>query len=293
MAVELNDMEMLRQVMESTEPKEIFMKALKKHNETFVRHMIDILKIDVKTVQPIYIHKHIKYTRKFAHNIFMFLDKEYQVLGYLRGNTWSDDFHRAEDYQKPKKHEHYKRVHKKREVMWEKAYHILMFEHSDMKDIKVNCYQHNHLRNKNQLQIERRTAVDKYKQSKNTRLFNYKCKKYSHIGFDELMNMLVQSIFKVSTQLLRTEYGFDKIIRNLLDREYHYSSTVEGLIKYLSQQAEILKNKYNQIKGKGDYYGRSHNEKEYLEHKLKVIALYKKIIYFVPSNLDSFVKKVV
>jgi hypothetical protein len=283
MAVEMSDMEILQQAVESSFPKEIFMKVVARHNETFVRLMIDVLKVDIKTVQPIYIHKHLKYTRKLAHNMFMFLDNQYQVLGYLKGNTWSDDFSRAEDYQKPKKHEQYKRVQKKREVMWKKAYHILMFEQSDMKDIKVTCYQHNHLRKKNQLHINRRMEIDVVKQTKGIRLFNYKCKKYSHIGFDELMNMMVQSIFKVSTQLVRQEKEFEKLIYALLNREYHFNNTVEGFIQYLARQSEHLRKTYEQIRGKGDYYGRSHHEKEYLEQKLKVIALYKKIVYFTPS----------
>jgi hypothetical protein len=286
MAVEMSDMDMLRQAVESTEPKSIFMKMWYSHEQSFRRRILSVLKVDVKKVQPIYIHKHIKYSRKFSNNMFLFLDKEYRIMAYLKGNTWNKDWLGAEDYDKPKKHWGGKRVDKKREILWQKSYHILMIEEKDIQDMTLSLSVPN--RKINFIENERNMKIRLINNSKEQRLYEFKCKKYSYVGYDEILRMMNQVLIKSSFHIIEQSNSFDELMNSVLSRVYGYSYNVEGLIQYIAKEISQFKHKYSeyqlQVQRKYDtrYY-----EREYVEQKMKMIALYNRFFKNSCKTIDK------
>ncbi len=195
MAVELNDLDMMRQLVESVEPKQILMKVFKSHDENFKRRVINILGIDIQKVNPIYIHSHEPYIRKWAKNMFLFLDKEYRVMGFLMGSKWDSNWEYTEDYKKSmKKRWHRYSIDKTREALSSKAFHILMFEETQM---GVKLSPSKNLRGVNLLKRERDLVINQIKSTMEDRLFDYRKKKYSHLNHTDVLFMVNQVLFSV------------------------------------------------------------------------------------------------
>ena len=272
----LSDYEVLRQSVESVYPKEIFIKVLYSHSAQFRRSIVSVLGVDVKTVNPIYIHKHIKYTRRFAHNMFMFLDKDYGILGYLKGNKWDENWASAEDYEKQKKGYYSRRVQKTRDALWARAFHILMFDASEIDKVEVKNF--NTVRNKNLLELQRHRESEILKASLPNRIFTYKCNKYKRVDEEELMNMMSQVLFKASLNLSKTQAELEKDVFfsqkiKKYCNSYRFEKTALGLLECLLDEIKKYKYNHKEWRERG-LYNKKEIERSYFRQKIKLIEIY-------------------
>jgi hypothetical protein len=281
LSVMMSDMDLLRQSIEFLEPKSILKKVLSKKSEMKRRKMLKVLSVDVKQVQPIYIHKHIPYKRKlYQNNMFMFIDNEYKIIGFLKGNDWDEKWKDAEDYTQ-QRHGYFGYSHsviKNRKNMTEKSFHILMFEQKDFVDLNIVRAKNDYYRNMNTLKIERDNVVKNLLATLDSRLIEYKVKKYAHISGDKLTSMLGEMMVFVSQQIVEPTMNFSKFVS---DAKLALSPTPQDALQDLIIMLNKLKSLY--VESVSYSYDNSVKFHQLAVHRLQIIKMYKR--FFPNKNI--------
>jgi hypothetical protein len=190
-AWELNEVESFQQAVESAEPKLIFLKVLKVLDERGRRRdVLQMLGIDVKKSNPIYIHKHFPYKRKnYKDNMFIYIDKRYRIMGFLRGTEHETSWERLEHWDSVNNvnHQSYLQVDivKNKKNLWEQSHHILMFDKSDLNKVNIQLYN-----NKRNIHDERKTMERHYRERFASKLTEYRKKKYDNLIISNSENNL-------------------------------------------------------------------------------------------------------
>jgi hypothetical protein len=277
MSVELSDYDVLRQSIESVEPKEIFVKVLRLHEESQRRSIISVLGVDVKTCNPIYMHQDLKFKRKeHKKNMFLYIDKDYKVIGFTLGSYWNSDWAYAEDYSKATTTKYLTRnsVAKTRLSMWKRSFHILMFHERETSKVYIENHFVNNFRGINHLEKSRNRECDSIKASLDGRLLRYKDKKYLHISYEDLIIMMGKVLVALSKQVIKKEHDFKNIIDGVLLHRRYILSTIENAIIEVTEKLTILHGLFKAIENKSDYNWKS-KYREYILHKLELIRLYR------------------
>jgi hypothetical protein len=193
-AWELNEMESLQQAVESAEPKLIFLKVLKQlEKRDKKRDVLQMLGIDVQKSNPTYIHKHFPYKRKeYKDNMFIYVDKQYRIMGFLRGTERELDWERLEHWDAVNNisNQGYSRVDivKNKKNLWEQAYHILMIDKSELG--KVSVKKEYQISDDNNIKAQRKNWENMYKKNLSEKLSEYRKKKYKNLIYDNYKNNL-------------------------------------------------------------------------------------------------------
>jgi hypothetical protein len=282
----LSDQDLLRQAVESTTPKDILLKVLRSHGDEHRRKVVNVLKVDVKTVQPIYIHQHYKYKRKeYRDNLFMFLDKNYKIMAFLKGTEWDSRYSSAEHYNKESGRYAYTLSTKKtRPTLWNSAFHILMFKSEDIDNSRPYIsYDGGKFRDKNYIEIERRNKNRDIKNTLNDRVFAYKTKKYEHLSFDDLVKMVGEMMVFSSKQVVKTDSWFLNFSKNFYSefKVNEKTPTPDLVVDYFAGLISTLRYRNNELIECHTGY----REKEYLTHKFHITRIYK---YFF-DNIRNYV----
>jgi hypothetical protein len=275
MALQLSDLDLLRQSVESVEPRELFLKVYNKKDYDKRREVLKVLRVDVKNIQPIYIHQHFKYKRKeYKENWFMYVDENYKIIGFTKGAEWDSSWMKAEDYDKLSRgYNSRNTVIKTRKKMWERSFHILMFKAEDIKDFQIGISSHYDLRGKNTHEIERRKSCSQLKQTLSERIFVYRDNKYKDISNDDLISMIGKMLVVVSQDIVDGGKTYNNIIGKLNHLSSRFVSKNEDLILHLVDSLRRLKDLYSDIDSR--LYSPQHTKRNYTIHKIKIIDLYR------------------
>lgn len=297
----LDDKKMLRQMIESVEPKKIFINLLSKMNDVQKRHLLSALNVDVKTVQPTYFHKHYIYKkREHSNNAFLFIDEEYRIIGMLKGSKWNSEYFVFEKYDKKSTKNQYGKfvIEKNRNTMTQKAFHILMFSHSQMKELNIQIINHTELQksfnlksknrfNKNFAKEEVRVLSFDFK----NKLANYREKKYECLTHDEVSKMALDVIVFLSNNAKKAIPNIElKMSQSFVSRHYYYYDS-ENNIKHQILLIPIVSRIYADFlneKIKLDNKQTS-SFRDYNEYRITIIQFYN---LFVNNWKNNIFKKI-
>lgn len=215
------------------------------------REFLRYLKVDVKTVEPIYFNE-MKYSKnEHGECLFIFLDKEYNIMGILKGNTWEE--HKVSIFEHYHKNPKYG-VIKNRKNLTEKAYHILMIT----PEMQVNKNIQPSKPKYTPDQLEKIKARN-YKYNLESRLTKYKEEKYKNTT-DEEFRLKLQEMINIVCENLYNEKFIERR-KNKLKKDFYSIRTSFDLMKKLAELGSNYEDdliRYNEIKNKDNYgfYGR-------------------------------------
>jgi len=194
----------IQQAVASVTTNNIFKKVVENLGNISKRDFLRFFQVDLKTVEPFY---HIGgYSKMYDNNTFLFIDKEFKVIGMLKGNKWDNNQSGLEFYN-PNHNNMYGGVIKNWKNMKNLAYYILMFTpemkmSKQIKSLKVF--------NKDKELIEKNSKRNK-QQDLNNRILSFRIRKYDSISHEELLTMSTQMMeYLVSIMFKPTEFEFYK-----------------------------------------------------------------------------------
>ena len=254
---------------------QIVKKLFKKCDKFSKKDFVKFLKVDVETVEPIDFTG-MKYDKnKHSECLFMFLDNNHKIIGFLLGNVHSEKFDKWENYSYGSD-----RVGKNRKQMTEKADMILMFtpEMRNYSEIQNKKFKPAIIKDSRTLKKELLCRLEQYKQNK-----------YNNVDFEQVkdrafqvMNVLVKAAFENDKEIINraikasgwsdSEHGFDSI-RHFGDDCRNLFTRWEDVEKYKKQHAEMYPNE--EIKGS---YFNDYTLNYYNIAKVKIIFWYNLII---------------
>jgi hypothetical protein len=292
----LNDRDLLRQAIESIEPREIFRKMIKGMNGDSKRAFIYYTNIDVKNANPSYVYKHTPYSRKNnIDDVFIFLDSEYKIMGVLKGSTWSSNYSSFERYEKMGTYYHKYSIKKTRKELSEKAFHILMIDSSQIKKINVKL-NYSNAKYRDEVQTKKKYKFDvnrnygytqRIVQSDFTaKLESYKINKFSHYTTEQIKD-ITQEILIFFTNRFHDEETIDKVKKysDLKYVNYNYRISQYDRNPVISFVRNIV-NKYDRfITSTNDIHLVDFSDwNDYTMHKFQIIKIYKYFIKKVDNH---------
>lgn len=236
--------------------------------------IINFLKVK-NNVKPI-VFNDMKYSKSQHEDcMFMFLDDELRVIGFLKGNEWNEKWREFEAYQAGTAKSNYVfDVAKNRKNMTEKAAYILMFTPEMMN--KKQVY-------KPKAQSRKR---DYHVEQLENRLKEYKKNKHGNMTYDQTIN-LSKNILKALVDSIGTdaEHEIVKKCRAV----YSFSDNISNVISKVSEIVKDYRYNYEQNERQIKHYTKALGEEEfkknrnmYLSHDphpyLIALVDYKKII---------------
>lgn len=276
MSVELSDRDLMKKMIEASEPREILKKALKR--KTYGKNkrlLLSALNVNPSTCNVVYFLSHTPFKRKeMANDTFLFLDNEYKILGVLKGSTWDKSWEDCEDYNQ--EHSNYRysfSIKKTRKALTERAFHILRFPAKDHLQKPIQVIMHTPKQQEYNRQQEKREELNRLEISKQERLQQYKVKKYEYLTFEEVNQMTSDLMVYVSQHIHRQdniENIDEKLNDNLIKSSFSYYNTIR-LVDVLSHIISIFKDmvRFHLI-----------DEKQYNQKKIRIIELCKVFMGF-------------
>lgn len=213
MSVELTDRDLMVKMIEGTEPREILKKALKRKTyDKNKRMLLSALKVNPSTCNVLYFFSHTPYKRKeMINDTFLFLDKEYKILGVLKGSTWDKDWENFEDYrQEESNYRHSFSTKKTRKELTERAFHILRFPAKDHLTKPIQVIMHTPKQQAYDKQQKQREELKLLEVSKQERLKQYKIKKYEYLTFEEV-NQLASDLMVYISQYIHRQDDMENV----------------------------------------------------------------------------------
>jgi hypothetical protein len=247
----LSEKDSFLQMLEGGEPKEILRKLLKKKKKSWgnrrKRKFLSALQIDVKNCNPHYMFHNTPFKRKEMENdTFLFIDKDYKILGVLKGSKWNKEWEEFEDFKSGNGSYSFE-IKKNRKSLSQRAFHILRFSQKEQLRKVIRIIDHDYdQRNVIENRQKRFEKPDNYfhhqqYQKLEYRLRAYKIKKYSYVSFEQIKKMcsdlmvyLSQHIHcpenipnideKLSNKIVRVRFsyisniGLSHVLKNILEK---------------------------------------------------------------------------
>jgi hypothetical protein len=235
----------LNQAVYLSESRDLFMKIVSSMRKDKKRYILDYLKVNLKSVEPVYFNM-IQFNKK-KHDgcVFLFIDKDFKIVGTLVGSLdWDYSCRNFEDYHASASNSKYS-VKKNRKNMTLLSHHILMFT-PEMRKFRVKNF-------------------SQRVQNIRERLFEYKIKKYEQVDLEQLRQITLICINKVTRILLdsKNEEKIDKIKK----RFSFNKSTLENLLSFLTSNLSSYE-EMQKYDSQSRYYSYSN------EFKIKIIDFY-------------------
>ena len=182
----------INQAVAAVTTNDIFKKMIKANKSINKRNFLRMLNVDVKTVTPIYFNDKVYNKNKHKDCWFLFLDKEYRIMGILFENTWNKEFSQYESYKETKN----------RKRLTEQAYHILMITPEMQFPKKWTIKE-----SKPKLSDEQKVINAQRKNFENlkNRLIEYKRNKYDRLLTNERAMEMIQEMLNYLTAFLFQE----------------------------------------------------------------------------------------
>lgn len=179
--------------------------------------MIKFLKVE-NNVKPI-IFNDMKYSKALhENNMFMFLDDDLQVIGFLKGNEWNEKWRDYEAYSAGNNNYTFE-VIKNRKNMTEKAAYILMFTPEMMKNKGYSIKTSNRKSNQHAEDLKRR--LEKYKKNK-----------HSDITYNQVIDLSKNILIKLANAIgTDEEHEIVKRFREV----YSFSDNISDVIRKVSE----------------------------------------------------------
>jgi hypothetical protein len=253
--------------MELTTTNQIIKRLVKRQGQYHKTSFIRFLHVDVQNVEPIDFTG-MKYDRnKHEKCMFMFLDSELRIIGFLMGNQHDEKFCQYESYS------NYDKIAKNRKQMTEKAEIILMFT-PEMRKWEPRSYLREYApmpkKDNKTYQVELEARLAKYKKSK-----------HDSVSFEqvsvmakEVMTTLVNAAFDNNQEIISRAVR----VSGWSDREHGFDS-----IRHFNDECKNLMSRYEELQRTlerypDDKFSIKHSTAYYDSAKIKIITWYNSII---------------
>lgn len=228
----------LQQAVAAVTTNDIFKKMIKANKTIDKRNFLRMLNVDVKTVTPIYFNEQVYKKNEHSNNWFLFLDKEFLIVGILLGNTWKKDYSEYEYYMPQQSSSSFKyQVVKNRKKLTEASYHILMITPEMQFQEKWT------IKESKPLITSAKKAENKAREARESlqrRLLEYKRNKYDNLLTNErAKEMITELILYLSSHMFQE----DKIT-NFSEKSYEafgwHNNNIFDTIVFASKVANQL-----------------------------------------------------
>lgn len=188
------------------------------------------LKVDIQNCQPILNPTYNSLTMK--ENLFVFLNKDYDILGFLEGNCQVNLFNKqyAKDTDFPKNRKH---------LMLNSEY-VLMFTPL-MRTFKVTDKKNKYKCNNYDLKLQAKVALRE-------RLQVYKNNKYNELNHDDIIKISETVLIKLSRNITN-----NNLLEKLKPVISSFDNNILSAIQTFSREVENYMNNYDSVKNELKY----------------------------------------
>lgn len=252
----------LREAIFSVQTNYIFKRMLMNINSSYRKNFVKELRVDVQTIEPIYFNGQKYKVKDHKDNYFLFIDKDFKLIGMLIGSTWNKDWENYEAYDMKRSWngKYSSVVVKNRSNMSEIATHILMITPDMRAPFKKRVPKKGNPRF-----INSRNA----RKSLQFRLKKYKLSKHKEISNEQVLETSRQLITYFAHHMFNPEMEEILVNKKPSSRWFSINSIAE-LIKDVADLASNFNNRLDQYK-KSSKFSKDWALRELADVKVEII----------------------
>lgn len=261
-AMQLDPNQELKEMVFSVQTNYIFKEMLKNVSKSYRQRFVKELRVDVQTIEPIYFNSQRYKSKDHKDSYFLFIDKDFRLIGMLKGSSWDKDWENYEAYSMKRNwHNEYSRaVIKNRTNMQDIATHILMVTPEMKAPFKKRVPKKGTPRF-----IDRRIAY----RDLQGRLKKFKLRKHKEISNDQIMEICKKLITYFTQHMFDPE--MEKILIDKKPSSRWFSiNNISELIKDVADLSSKFHERLNEYNGTSSF-SRDWAYRELTELRVEII----------------------
>lgn len=262
----------LREAVFSVQTNYVFKRALRNINKRRMdrssrKEFIKLFSVDVQNVEPIYFNGQKYSVKLHKNNLFLFLNRDFEIIGILKGSSWYKEWEKFENYSARKSwhNKDSKAVIKNRINMEAIATHILMITPDMQIDFK---------KKHNSKPFPRFISKDEARRKLNKRLYEYKLKKHESFNHNQIMDKTKELITLFTNSLFDKEKEKQLLAKKLSFRS-SFINSVPNLIEDVARLSEKYWDNYQRLQKAKHVYGNQWAKETVESIKIELISYFK------------------